>query len=762
MMKSKGLRIALFVLWFLFIGSFAGVTALFYMVSIDANGWFGGLPSLQDLERPDPDQSSQLISADGEILGKYWRKNRIPVSYNELSSELVNTLLVTEDIRFKDHAGIDLKSLLRAIVGVLTGSFNGGGSTLTMQLAENLYRTSSENQGSLYTYRKVGQIITKLKEYIIAIKLEQSYTKEEILAMYLNTVEYGSNSYGISVASETFFNKTPSQLNYLESALLVGVINAPTRYSPILNPEKSLSKRTEVLYNVHKYGLLTREMFDSLKVQDFGLSYKVDNQNEGLAQYFRRVIAPYLIGWSKQNGYDLYEDGLKIYTTIDSRLQRYAEEAVKSHMDTLQQIFNKHLEGRNPWIDKDGHEIPGFLENSVKRLPKYKSLVRQYGEDSDSIEIELNRKRKVKVFSWKGEIDTLLSTYDSVSYYKHFLQAGFMAMEPTTGHIKAWVGGIDHKYFKFDHVEQGRRQPGSTIKPIVYTVAIENGYSPCFPVVDAAVTFPLPGEDPPTWTPENANGKFTGEVMTIRQAMARSKNSITAFVMKAVGPQAVVEKAKQLGINSPLQAVPSLCLGAGGEVTIKELVAAYSTFVNKGVHTEPFFITRIEDRNGNVVQQFVPQTREAINEETAYVMLHMLKGTTEEQGGTALGLDWSLRYENEIGAKTGTTQNAADGWFMGVTRNLAAGAWVGGDDPSIHFRYWALGQGAKTAMPIWEKFMLKVYADPTLGYEKGNFDRPIKPINIELDCDKYGKPLQPSSLDSLNNDIPEIDPDDFG
>lgn len=759
-MNSKGIRIALFILWFSFLGGFTGITALFYMVNTDTNNWFGGLPSLQDLERPDPDQSSQLISADGESLGKYWRQNRIPVSYSELSSELVNTLLVTEDIRFKEHSGIDLKSLLRAVTGVLTGNFKGGGSTLTMQLAQNLYRTSSENQGSLYKYRKVGQVITKLKEYIIAVKLEHSYTKEEILALYLNTVEYGSNSYGIAVASKTFFNKLPSQLNYLESSLLVGVINAPTRYSPILNPEKSMNKRTEVLYNVYKYGLLSREEYDSIKTQDFGLSYKVDNQNEGLAQYFRKVIAPYLINWSKQNGYDLYEDGLKIYTTIDSRLQRYAEQAVKEHMDTLQQIFNKHLEGRNPWIDEDGHEIVGFMERAVKKTPKYKALVKQYGEDSDSIEVELNKKRKIKVFSWDGEIDTVFSTYDSLSYYKHFLRAGFMSMEPKTGHIKAWVGGIDHKYFKFDHVQQGRRQPGSTIKPIVYTVAIENGYSPCFPVVDAAVTFPLPGEDPPTWTPENANGKFTGEVMTIRQAMARSKNSITAFIMKAVGPQAVVEKAKQLGIRSRLQPVPSLCLGAGGDVTIKEMVSAYSTFVNKGIYTEPFFITRIEDRNGNVIQQFVPQTREAINEETAYVMLHMLKGTTEEQGGTALGLDWTLRYENEIGAKTGTTQNASDGWFMGVTRDLAAGAWVGGDDRSIHFRYWGLGQGARTAMPIWENFMLKVYADPTLGYQKGTFDRPIKPINIELDCDKYNSPLQPVLPDSISN-IPEIDPNEF-
>ncbi|MFT6866504.1 MAG: penicillin-binding protein 1A [Cyclobacteriaceae bacterium] len=753
-MKNRSIKITLLLLWIALSGFLIGIPSVFYMVKIDANAWFGGLPSLQALERPDPDLSSELISADGQSLGKYWRKNRTPVIYEELSSELVNTLLVTEDIRFKGHSGIDLKGLTRAAIGVLTFSFNGGGSTLTMQLAENLYRTSSENQGTLYKYRKIGQVITKLKEYIISVRLEQSYTKEEILAMYLNTVEYGSNSYGIKVAAETFFNKNPSQLTYLESAVLVGLINAPTRFSPISNPERAMNKRTEVLHNVQKYGLISKPLFDSLKVQPFGLNYKVDNQNEGLAPYFRQIIGPYLRNWCSQNGYDLYEDGLKIYATIDGRLQQYAEQAMMEHMDTLQQIFNSHLNGANPWIDEEGHEITGFIEGAIKRTDKYKSLIKQYGEDSDSVEILLQKKRQMSIFSWSGEIDTLFNTYDSLKYYKHFLHAGFMAMEPKTGHIKAWVGGINHKYFKYDHVQQGKRQPGSTIKPIVYTAAIENGYSPCFPVVDAAVTFPRPGQDPPTWTPENANGKFTGEVMTIRQAMARSKNSITAFIMKEIGPETVVETAKRLGIKSPLDPVPALCLGAGGDVSVMEMIAAYSTFVNKGIYTEPYFISRIEDQNGNVIQQFVPETREAINEETAYVMLHMLKGTTEESGGTALGLESSLRIGNEIGAKTGTTQNASDGWFMGVTKDLAAGAWVGGDDRSIHFRYWAMGQGARTAMPIWEKFMLKVYDDPTLGYTKGPFDKPIKPITIELDCDKYNNTS--SIPDSVQVDVINI------
>lgn len=758
-MSKRTTRIIVVIIWLLFLGLATIIPSIFFMVKNDTNSWFGGLPSLQALEKPDPDLSSDLISSDGVSLGKYYRKNRTPVTYDELSTELVNTLLVTEDVRFKQHSGIDLKGLLRAIFGKLTFQFKGGGSTITMQLAENLYKTSSTNQGSLYDYGSLGQIITKLKEWIIAVQLEQSYTKEEILAMYLNEVEYGSNSYGIKVAAKTFFNKLPSQLNYKEAAILVGAINAPTRYNPILNPENAMAKRTEVLHNIHKYGLMNRVEFDSLKNSDFDLNYKVDNHNEGLATYFRFVIRNFLMNWTQERGLDLFEDGLKIYTTLDSRMQLYAEQAMEEHMDTLQSIFNKHWGdlGGNPWIDEDGNELEGFIEKGMKRTQRYRSLRNIYGEDSDSIEILLNRKRQMTVFSWDGEIDTTFSSYDSLRYYKKFLQAGFMAMDPKTGHIKAWVGGINHKYFKYDHVKQGKRQPGSTFKPFVYTVAIDNDYSPCYPVVDAAVTFPRPGQDPPTWTPDNANGKFTGEVMTIRQAMARSVNSITAFIMKQVKPETVVEYAHRLGITSDLDAVPSLALGAGGDVSLYEMLAAYSTFVNKGVYTEPFFISRIEDQNGNVIQQFVPETREALNEETAYLMLHMLKGTTEEPGGTGLSLSRELRADNEIAAKTGTTQNASDGWFMGVTKDIAAGAWVGGDERSIHFKYWPLGQGARTAMPIWEKFMTKLYADPTLGYTKGEFDKPVKPISIELDCDKYNQLTSPA--DSIQLDL--IDENDI-
>ncbi len=754
-MRTKFIKRFLLILWIVFLSIVIGIPTSFYMVKNDSFGWFGGLPSLHALERPDPDLSSELISADGVSLGKYFRKNRTPVTYEELSPELVNTLLVTEDIRFKNHSGIDLRGLARAIIGKLTFSFQGGGSTVTMQLAENLYRTNSDKRGSLYRFNSIGQIITKIKEWIISVQLEESYTKEEILAMYLNTVEFGSNSYGIKVAAKTFFNKLPAQLTYSESAVLVGAINAPTRWSPVLNPDNALRKRTEVLWNLTKYNLIDTIAFDTLNQKPIELSYRVDNQNEGLATYFRTQARNFLVSWARQNGYDLFDDGLKIYTTIDSRLQQYAEAAVLEHMDTLQRYFNEHWIEGNPWIDDDNNEILGFLETAMKKTQAYRNLARQFdGEVEDSIDFYLNQKKPMKVFSWGGEIDTLFSSYDSLNYYKRFLQTGFMAMDPKTGHIKAWVGGINHKYFKFDHVQQGKRQVGSTFKPIVYAKAIQNNYSPCITAVDVPICIDLPGQDPPQWCPANAEGRWSNQVMTIRQAMAKSVNSITAWMMNQIGPQNVVDMARDLGIESRLASVYSLALGVA-DVSLYEMLGAYSTFANKGYYIKPYYISRIEDKNGNIIQQFVPEEKDAINEETAYVMLHMLQGTVEE--GSARGLDYTLKLDNEIGAKTGTTQNASDGWFIGVTKNLVAGAWVGGDDRSIRFRDWPLGQGARTAMPIWENFMLKVYDDKTLGYTKGPFERPSKPISIELDCSKYEQNLNPS--DTLNYDT--VNADDF-
>lgn len=758
-MQSRKLRILAISLWVMLLLAVIGVPVLFNMIGNNAFGWFGELPGLERLENPEEEHASLLFSADNVLLGKYFRENRTPATYDELSKELIETLLVTEDIRFYQHSGIDLKSLLRAVVGKLTFNFAGGGSTITMQLAENLYRTEKENKGKLHSVAGLGPLVTKFKEWVIAVQLEKNYTKEEILAMYLNTVPFGSNAFGIKAAAKTFFNKDPKNINYQEAALLVGLINAPTRYSPVLNPEASMRKRNEVLYNLRKYDRISQVAYDTLKTTDFGLQYKVDSHNEGLATYFRTVIRNFLLNWTKERGIDLFEDGLKIYTTIDSRMQAYAEQAMAEHMDTLQRTFIAHLEGREPWIHEDGTVMTDFIENTIKRTGYYKSLVKQYGEGSDSVNIMLNLPRPMKVFSWDGEIDTVMSAVDSLKYYKHFLQAGFMAMDPHSGHIKAWVGGINHKYFQFDHVKQGKRQPGSTFKPFVYAAVIDNGYTPCFQVPDVPVTFNLPGQNPPTWTPPNSSGPptGTGQTMTIRQAMARSVNTITAYWMKKLGPRTVVDYAHRLGIESHLEAVPSLCLGAGGEVSLYEMVGAYSTFVNQGVWTEPIYITRIEDENGKVIQEFVPKTREALNEETAYVMLHMLKGFVEETGTAGGRIAPEVRVGNDVGAKTGTTNNASDGWFMGATKDLVAGAWVGGDDRSIHFRNWAAGQGSRTALPIWNKFMIKVYTDPDLGYTKGEFPKPANGISIELDCSRY----QDQDSDTLDFDINEVTEDDI-
>lgn len=736
---SKIIRAA----WIAFISMAIIVLVGILSVRVNLFNLFGELPSYKSMENPEAqnDLSSILISADGVELGKYFRFNRNQVTFDDLSPQLIHTLLSTEDIRFYDHSGIDPKGLLRALVGKLTFSSRGGGSTITMQLAENIFRTMTENQGSLNKFVSLRPFVIKIKEWIISIQLETSFTKEEILAMYFNTIFFGHNSYGINTAASTFYNKTPDKLNYQESAMLVGMLNAPSRYSPISNPERALNKRTEVLYNLYKYDFINRELFDSLKVLPLNIKYTAQDHITGPAPYFRSVIKPQLIFWAKENGYDLFESGLRIYTTIDSRLQSYAEQSMTEHMTFLQDHFNAHWNGQNPWRYENGREVSDFLENKIKKTDHYRKLVAKYGKDADSIDIVLNTPYKMNVFSWRGDIDTLLSPIDSLRYYKNFLQAGFMSMDPKNGHIKAWVGGIDFKHFKYDHVMQGRRQPGSTFKPFVYTAAIDLGYSPCYIVEDAPVTFNVPGQQPPSYTPQNYNQKFTGEKMTLRQGMARSKNAITAFVMKEMTtPETVVKYAKELGVENPLEAVPSLCLGTS-DVSVYELIGAYSTFVNKGVYTKPYFITRIEDKYGNVIQERPPRTREVLSEETAFLMVHMLMGGVEEEGGTSRGLSMEVKIDNEIGGKTGTTQNGSDGWYIGLTKDLVSGVWVGGDERSIHFKSsTTLGQGAKLARPVWDLYMQKVYADSVLGYEKGPFPRPIRPLSVEIDCDKYQNP----------------------
>lgn len=747
-------------IWIAFFCFILGFPLYIYTVSINLFGAFGEMPSTLEVENPENDLSSAVISADGVSLGRYYRgANRSQVQFNELSEDLVKTLIISEDHRFYNHSGLDFPAYLRVVIGLITLNPQGGGSTITQQLAKNLYTMNSDKSldgwlAKLGKYPK--RIIQKTKEWIISVTLEENFTKDEIIAMYLNTAPFSSNTFGIKVAAETYFNKQPDSLNIQESAVLVGMLQAATIFDPNRNPESSLRKRNEVLYKLYKHGykITTREEYDSVRALPIELSYKVQNQNEGLATYFRTVLGNYLLQYCKERGIDLYNSGLKIYTTIDSRLQKYAEEAMAEHMKILQAQFYDEWKARNrnPWVDEDGKEIKDFIQRRIRQSDAWKIYAEKYGEKSDSLKIMLNLKKPMPVFTWDGEVDTVFSSFDSLNYYKRFLQSGMMAMDPSTGYIKAWVGGINHKYFKFDHVKQGTRQPGSTFKSFVYGLAMENGYSPCVIKKDISPQFYIPGQPP--WYPLNADGsKGHGESMTIRKAMAQSVNSITAQVMQELKAENVVEFAHRVGIQSKLDAVPSLCLGTS-DVSLYELVGAYSTFVNSGIYTEPIYITRIEDKNGNVLDVFNPKTREAIHEQTAYKMIYMLRGGTEEEGGTSLGLSRELRIDNEIGGKTGTTNDASDGWYMGITHDLVTGVWVGGDERAIRFPSWLFGQGGKTARPIWDIFMRKLYADPESGIVKGQFKRPTSGLDMTLDCSKH---VVSDSVDVLDEEPWEID-----
>lgn len=756
--KIFSLRHSLFpkvikLIWILFFCVIIGIPTYVYSVRINLFGWFGGMPSLKAIENPENDLSSELISADGVSLGRYFLFNRSQVTYSQLSPNLVNTLLYSEDHRFYNHSGLDFWAYLRVIYGVVTfnSSAKGGGSTITQQLAKNLFTLNPELEGSM---AKLGQfprrIIQKTKEWMISIHLERNFTKEEIMTMYLNTSSWSSNAYGIKVASETYFKKQPGTLNLQESAMLVGMLQNPSLYHPKWNPKNALSKRNDVLSKLYRHGYIkSRKAYDSLVQLPIELKYVVQNQNVGLATYFRTAIQKDLLAWCKEHGYNLWESGLKIYTTIDSRMQRYAEEAMEESMRSQQKTFDAHWGNKNPWIDEHGNELSNFLELRIQQTEAYRNLRKKYGDDTDSIRIKLNERKPMTIFTWKGERDTLFSSMDSLRYYKRFLHAGFMSMDPLTGAIKAWVGGINHKYFKYDHVRQGSRQPGSTFKPFVYGTAMEAGYNPCLKLQDVSPTFKLPGGG--TWTPPNAEGdRGTGQWLTLRQALALSKNSITAQVLKLVGEENVVDFAKRAGIKSKLDPVPSLCLGVSN-VSLYELIGAYCTFVNLGIHTEPFFISRIEDKNGNVIENRVAARRQAINDQTAFKMIYMLMGGIEEAGGNSTNLPADLKIDNEIGAKTGTSNDGSDGWYIGITHNLVSGGWVGGDERSIRYRNWALGQGARTARPIWEKYMLKVYADKMTGYEKGEFRRPDG-LDTTIDC---------TAFDTTTMDTPESNRDNW-
>ncbi|MEN9729520.1 MAG: Penicillin-binding protein [Bacteroidota bacterium] len=737
-----------------FIGSTLGIILLIVAVNFNFLWLFGGMPSLYELENPKSQVASLIISEDGQEIGKYFRENRNPLEFEELPDNIVHTLISTEDARFTAHSGIDIRSMFRV---VFTLGTSGGGSTISQQLAKNLFHTRSMEfgeddpvyMGLLMKIDGVRTVIAKIKEWILAIRLERRYTKQEIMAMYLNEVSFGNNAYGIQVACRTYFQKELKDVSLTEAATLIGLLQNPSLYDPRVRPERTLERRNVVLGQLAKYEFITEEDLPKLQAEDLNLHYRVENQNTGAAPYFREAIRQQVLSAIKELNQDrpedqqlnLYTSGLRIYTSIDSRMQKYAEESVKEHMRAEQKLFYDHWRGRNPWVNEEMKEIKGFLKDAMRRTQRYRDLMSAYNNDEFKVWEELRRPIKMTVFTWDGDKDTTLSPMDSLNYYKRILNCGMMAMDPMNGHVKAWIGGINYKYFKFDHISQSKRQPGSTFKPFVYGAAIENEIvTPCDELVDEPVTF---GEEDGlsggTWTPQNSDGKYSYQNMKMRRAMGLSINSISAKLMKQLGPDKIAEFAHKCGIESPLHEVPSLCLGAS-EVSLFEQVSGYSTLANGGEKIDPILVLRITDKVGNVLREYSPPVKAAIKPETAYLMTYMLQGAVQEPGGTAEGLKrTSIVAGNEIGAKTGTTSNYSDGWFMGVTQKLVAGVWVGGDDRSIHFRSLALGQGAKMAMPAYAKFMEKVYADQSLaieGYRKMPF---IKPENFAFDFSCNGR-----------------------
>ena len=706
------------------------VVILIFVLFLAAKGYIGEeLPTFDELENPRSNLASEIIAADQVILGKYFFQNRTNIHYYELSPVLLNALKATEDIRFDSHSGVDLRGLVRVI---LRAGSAGGGSTITQQLAKKLFHEVPDS--------KFKRIIQKLQEWIISIRLERRYTKEEIIAMYLNIVDFSSNAYGIKSAAQTYFAKTPAQLNIQEAALLVGMLKAPTRYNPVRNNKNSIERRNVVLSQMTKYGFINTNEFDSLKAIPIKLKYQVEDHNYGLATYFREELKGEMLQWCKEHinnstglPYNLYTDGLRIFTSINSKMQRYAEEAMGEHLKVLQKKFNDHWKGQDPW---EGHKE--ILTDAMKHTERYIAMKTNKATDKE-IEKAFNKKEKMTIFSWRGDIDTLLSPMDSIRYFKKILQCGFMSMEPKTGLVRAWVGGTDYRYFKYDHVKEGRRQVGSTFKPFLYTLAMQEGYSPCYKIPNVRVTFDLPSGE--QWSPENADAIYGG-MLTLKEGLAESVNCISAYLMKQFGPQAMIEIVRKMGITSPIIPVPAICLGTP-DVSVFEMVGAYSSFANKGVWTQPIYMTRIEDKNGNVLQDFVPRKVEAISEETAYLMLKLMEGVVQFGTGARLRGEYKIPYA--IAGKTGTTQNQSDGWFMGITPDLVSGCWVGCEDRIVHFRTLELGQGARTAMPIWALYMKKIYGDNSLNISKGNFVAPDDPLNVELDCGKYFQPGEEKS-----------------
>ena len=764
-MTSKKSRNTLYIriFWALFVSPILIITLIFILIG---QGVIGYIPDFDELENPKNNLASVIITEDNQILQRYFVENRSFAVFEDLSPNLINALIATEDIRFQKHSGIDARGLARVLVRTLIGGQNtGGGSTLSQQLAKNLYKTRKyQSQGKIR--RKLDLVFFKFSEWVTAVRLEKFYTKKEILTMYLNTVSFGHEAFGIRSASQIFFNTSTDSLKLEEAAVLAGLLQAPTRFSTVLNPENSIKRRNIVLRQMMKYGFINEEVRDSVSQLPLISGYYSQSHTSGHANHFRDYLAKTininkpekenyysyenyqndstkwennsLYGWANKNfkpdgsKYNIYTDGLKIYSTINYKIQEYAENAVKMHLGGLLQdeFFNdrKHMK-RPPFSDDlDKEDIKSIMDQAIRRTDRYYRL-RTAGSDWDSIMLAFNTPVEMKVFTWNGDIDTIMTPMDSLKYYKHILRAGMMAMEPRTGKVKAYVGGHNYKYFKYDQVTQGKRQVGSTIKPFLYTLAMQEGYTPCDIVQNVPVTFP---EQDSTWTPKNSgNYDMEGKDVTLEWGLANSVNYISAWLVKRFNPQAVVDIIRKMGVKSHVDAVPSVIFGTS-DIYLEEMVGAFNTFSNKGVYIEPIYITRIEDRHGNVISEFVPQQIEAISEKSAYLMVKLLQNVVNH--GTAGRLRWFYNFEAELGGKTGTTQNQSDGWYMGISPNITVGVWVGAEDRSVRFEYLGQGSGTHMALPIYGNFMGQIYADSTLGITQEDIWEEPLVFDVNLDC----------------------------
>jgi len=748
--------------WKLFFYS-SGAVILFFLLA--SWGFFGAMPSFEDLENPESNLATEIISSDGVTIGKFYNENRTPIKFEDLPPHLVNALVATEDERFYEHSGIDAR---RTFGAALKLGQDGGASTISQQLAKQLFH----GEGSSF---KVFRIIQKVKEWIIAIKLERQYTKNEIIAMYFNVYDFNNYAIGIRSASKTYFSKEPKDLTIDESAILVGMFKNSSLYNPVRNPVGVKNRRNVVLSQMLKSKIITQSQKESLSNLPIKLDFKLQTHKEGIATYFREYLREYMKKWVKENkkpngeDYDIYTDGLKIYTTIDSKMQEHAEEAVQAHMKNLQQeFFHQQKDNKNaPFINITDAETNRIMTNAMKNSERWR-VMKDLDKTEEEIIASFDVKTKMKIFSWKGEIDTVMTPKDSIRYYKHFLQAGLMSLEPQTGHIKAWVGGINYKYFQYDHVGQGARQVGSTFKPFVYATAIEQlGMSPCDSIIDSPFMIHK-GRHHVTadWEPKNSDRQYRGMV-NLKRALALSINTVSAKLIDKTGPEAVVALTKKLGVNSEIPNQPSIALGAV-EITVQDMVAAYSTFANQGVYMKPQFISRIEDKNGVVLYEPIPESHDVLNKDIAYAVIKLLEGVTESgsgvrlrtQGGGSGDNRWTgypYMFTNPIAGKTGTSQNQSDGWFIGMVPNLVTGVWVGCEDRSARFKSITYGQGATAALPVWGYFMKKCYEDKDLQVSKDPFERPDN-LSIKVDCWTPRK----VETDSTAVDTEEQDIDEFG